>query len=221
MQVIAHRGASRAERENTVAAFRRAASMGADAVELDVRRSNDGVLVVHHDPLPAGALGTHVPTLAEALDACTGMWVNIEIKNDVREPDFDPSRSLAEATLDVLADAGSPHRWVISSFDLTMIDRCRVVMPDVRTAWLTSLHTSGVFDVLADHGHGVWHPNAAVLTEADIRAAHARGIVVNTWTVDDPQRIADLAAWGVDGVCTNVPDVALRVRASARVPMTD
>ena len=48
--VIAHRGASRAERENTVAAYRRAGEMGADAVELDVRRTTDGVLVVHHDP---------------------------------------------------------------------------------------------------------------------------------------------------------------------------
>ena len=48
--MIAHRGASRAERENTIAAFARAAAMGADAVELDVRRSRDGVLVVHHDP---------------------------------------------------------------------------------------------------------------------------------------------------------------------------
>ena len=46
---MAHRGASRAEAENTVAAFRRAGEMGADAVELDVRRTADGVLVVHHD----------------------------------------------------------------------------------------------------------------------------------------------------------------------------
>jgi glycerophosphoryl diester phosphodiesterase len=60
MQVIAHRGASKAERENTVAAFRLAASMGADAVELDVRRSRDGVLVVHHDAHRGGeAEGGH------------------------------------------------------------------------------------------------------------------------------------------------------------------
>ena len=47
---MAHRGASRAEAENTVAAFRRAGEMGAQAVELDVGRTRDGVLVVHHNP---------------------------------------------------------------------------------------------------------------------------------------------------------------------------
>ena len=48
-QIIAHRGASRAEAENTLAAFRTAGRMGADAVELDVRRSRDGAMAVHHD----------------------------------------------------------------------------------------------------------------------------------------------------------------------------
>ena len=92
-QVMAHRGASRAEAENTVAAFRRAGQMGSHAVELDVRRTADGVLVVHHNPhLADGRLiaslafaelrhdAPQVPTLGEALDACDGMWVNVEIK---------------------------------------------------------------------------------------------------------------------------------------------
>jgi glycerophosphoryl diester phosphodiesterase len=72
--VFAHRGASRAEAENTVAAFRRAKELGADGVELDVHRG----MLVHHDaePVPPDA-----PTLAEALDACAGMVVNVEIKN--------------------------------------------------------------------------------------------------------------------------------------------
>ena len=49
VQVIAHRGASKVERENTLAAFRRAGEMGADAVELDVRRTADGAMAIHHD----------------------------------------------------------------------------------------------------------------------------------------------------------------------------
>ena len=80
-----------------MAAFRRAAEMGAEAVELDVRRTLDGVLVVHHNPhlhdgqqvsaitfaaMRASTEGAAVPTLSEALDACAGMWVNVEIKND-------------------------------------------------------------------------------------------------------------------------------------------
>ena len=91
VQVIAHRGASRAERENTLEAFRRAGLMGADAVELDVRRTADGAMAIHHDAslsdgrliceLQSTDLPTHVPLLSAALDACEGMWVNIEIKN--------------------------------------------------------------------------------------------------------------------------------------------
>ena len=110
--VIAHRGASRAERENTLAAFRRAGEMGADAVELDVRRTADGVLVVHHNPglddgrviatMQHGELPAHVPTLTDALDACAGMWVNVEIKNDPTEPDFDPTDSIADETMALL-----------------------------------------------------------------------------------------------------------------------
>ena len=107
--VMAHRGASKAEPENTVAAFQRAGAMGAHAVELDVRRTSDGVLVVHHNPhlhdlrliaaTPYADLPDAVPTLGEALDACAGMWVNVEIKNDPEEPDFDPTESIADETI--------------------------------------------------------------------------------------------------------------------------
>src|SRR5512144_2235693 len=104
--VIAHRGASRAAPENTVAAFRRAAELAAEMVELDVRRSADGRLVVHHDAhladgravaaTRADELPAAVPDLAAALDACVGMAVNIEIKNDPDEPGFEPDRALAD-----------------------------------------------------------------------------------------------------------------------------
>jgi glycerophosphoryl diester phosphodiesterase len=77
--IIAHRGASRAERENTLAAFARAGGLGADGVELDVRRTADDRLVVHHDPrladgrvivdTPARDLPGHIPSLEAALAA--------------------------------------------------------------------------------------------------------------------------------------------------------
>src|SRR5262245_536844 len=135
IQVIAHRGASRAERENTVAAFRRAAAMGAHAVELDVRRAGDGSLVVHHDAAladgriiavtDAADLPEHVPSLDAALDACAGMWVNVEIKNDSSEPDFDPDEFVAGETMSLLARRGETERWLISSFRIETVDRCR------------------------------------------------------------------------------------------------
>jgi glycerophosphoryl diester phosphodiesterase len=61
------------------------------------------------------------------------------------------------------------------------------------------------------HGHGALHPYEAHVDRKLVEVAHAAGLVVNTWTVDDPVRIAELDALGVDGVVTNVPDVARTV----------
>ena len=227
-RVIAHRGASRAEPENTVAAFRRAGQMGSDAVELDVRRSRDGVLVVHHNPHlddgrviaehDAADLPERVPTLGAALDACAGMWVNVEIKNDPTEPDFDPIDRIADETMALLLARGEPERWLISSFRIETVDRCRALADaagaPIRTAWLTMPVPEGVTSLLAERGHVALHPWVALLSRESIDACHTAGIEVNTWTCDDPARMRELIEWGIDGICTNVPDVALEVLAS-------
>jgi glycerophosphoryl diester phosphodiesterase len=220
--VIAHRGASRAEPENTLAAFRRAGTMGAEAVELDVRRTADGVLVVHHNPhLDDGRLVAttrhadlpgHVPTLGDALDACQGMWVNVEIKNDPEEPDFDVTESIADDTIAHLVARDEDERWVISSFRIETVDRCRELAPSIRTAWLTVGIPEGVEQLLVARGHAALHPWVNALDRATLDRCHAAGLAVNVWTCDDSERMAQLFEWGIDGVCTNVPDVALRVR---------
>src|SRR5262245_10721810 len=129
--IIGHRGASAAERENTIPAFELASLMGADGIELDVRRTADDRLVVHHDPrLPDGRviretraveLPAHVPTLDAALDAAHGMFVNIEIKNDPSEPDFDESDWVAHRVCSALVHRGGGPRWLISSFRLPTV----------------------------------------------------------------------------------------------------
>ncbi len=146
--VIAHRGASHARPENTLAAFRYAGELGADGVELDVRRTADDRLVVHHDPiLPDGRviretlaadLPDDLPELAPALDACTGMFVNVEVKNDPGEPDFDPSDWVAARLSVELLRRGTPTRWLVSSFRVETVDAIRRMLPSVRTAWLVT-----------------------------------------------------------------------------------
>jgi glycerophosphoryl diester phosphodiesterase len=229
VQVLAHRGASRAERENTVAAFRRAAQMGAHGAELDVRRSADDVLVVHHDAhladgrairevtsveLADNVLTAHIPTLDQALDACAGMWVNLEIKNDEQDPDFDPTEWVADQTMALLSHRGESERWLMSSFRIETMDRCRAVAPHVRTAWLTGVVPDDVVEILRARGHVALHPWVHLLTREIIERCHAGGIIVNTWTCDDPDRMRELIEWGIDGICTNVPDVALGVLAA-------
>ena len=221
--VMAHRGASRAEAENTVAAFLRAGRMGAQAVELDVRRTCDGVLVVHHNPhladgrLIAGTaradLPAAVPTLGEALDACAGMWVNVEIKNDPDEPDFDPDDVIADETVAHLLARHEDDRWLISSFRLETVDRCHELAPHIRTAWLCSAVPEGTAPLMVAKGHSAVHPWVGLLTRDVVESCHAVGVQVNTWTCDDPARMRELLDWGVDGICTNVPDVALGVIA--------
>ncbi len=222
--VIAHRGASRAARENTLAAFRLAGELGADAVELDVRRTADGVLVVHHDcRLPDSRLiaatvhaelPEHVPSLAAALDACVGMWVNVEIKNDPSEPDFDESESIADETTAHLLARDEDDRWVTSCFRMATLDRCHALAPQIRTAWLCEAVPAGVAELLVGKGHSALHPKVAQLELPTVIACHAAGLKVNTWTCDDPTRMAELIRWGIDGICTNVPELAVRTRAS-------
>jgi glycerophosphoryl diester phosphodiesterase len=217
-QILAHRGASRAERENTIAAFARAVAMKADGVELDVRRTCDGALIVHHNPhlsdgrticeLTAAELPDYVPTLHAALDACVGLWVNVEIKNDESEPDFDSADLIADATIEQLLSRDDNARWLISSFRLATVDRCRALAPEIRTAWLCVDVPDGAVARMVRRGHAALHPWFGAVTEELLSEAHAEGVSVNAWTVDDPDDLRRLADWGIDGLCTNVPDVA-------------
>lgn len=224
LQIIAHRGACLAERENTVAAFRRAFALGADAVELDVRRTLDGVLVVHHDAhlddgraivdLSAGELPAHVPSLDVGLDACAGMWVNLEIKNSPDDPDHDPLDAVADAVVEHLRARGDGvERWLVSSFRRETIERTREQWPELATAWLTVAVPDGAVEDLARCGHRALHPWVGFVTADLVTSCHDAGLSVNAWTCDDPDRMRELAAWGVDGICTNAPDVARAVLA--------
>jgi len=220
--IFAHRGASRAARENTIEAFELAVQQGADGVELDVRRTADDRLVVHHDAtlddgraiceLAAAELPEHIPGLDAALDACAGLVVNIEIKNAADQPDFDPDDWVAYRLAAMLAGRASPGRWLLSSFRYETVERFARLMPNVATAWLTEQCSAAEIDRTAAGGHRAIHPNVDAVDQAAVDLAHAAGLAVNVWTCDDADRIAELIGWGVDGICTNVPDVALAVR---------
>jgi glycerophosphoryl diester phosphodiesterase len=223
--VLAHRGASAAAPENTVEAFRLAAALGADGVELDARRTADGVLVVHHDAmLPDGgaivaqsaaalrAARPALPTLAEALDACTGI-VNVEVKNFPTEPDYDPDERVASGVAALVGERGLRERVVVSSFTTAAIDRVLAVDPAIPTGWLLlpNVDVAGVLGLARERGYRAVHPERRSLASEPARvvdAAHDHGLVVHVWTVDDPDEMRALAAAGVDAIITNVPDVA-------------
>ena len=228
--VLAHRGACRRARENTVEAFALARDLRADGVELDVRRTADGVCVVHHD---AGVDGfgrfversfgevrealPFVPTLDEALDACADLVVNVEVKCCAWEPDADPGRTVARHVVDVVTARDLFDRVVVSSFDVEHVDAVRAFDPRVVTALLTvGRDPRDAAPFAAGRGHAWLHPDrVATLAdpEAAVRAAADAGVRLDVWTVDHPDELRALAAAGVDALITNVPDVALEVLA--------
>jgi len=223
--IIAHRGAAVpvSHPENTVAAFLRARSVASDWVELDVRRTADGQTAIHHDAhLPDGRLiatveradlPAEVPDLDEALAACAGLGVNIEIKNLVIEPDYDATHWLSQAVVDAVARADPPISALVSSFDIDAIDRVRALAPSLPTALLTFVldDPAAVIAECAARHHRALHPFDRTVDRSLVEVAHAHGLAVNVWTVDLPDRIAALAEMGVDGICTNVPDLARHI----------
>ncbi len=222
--VIAHRGASEAFPENTLAAFRGAAALGADAVELDARRTADGAVAVHHDAVVpgVGAIVEHaaaalrrrapwVPTLAEALEACTGMWVDVEVKNSPADPDWDPDDALVAQVLAGIEEAGRTETVLLTSFNPATIARARSLAPGLATGRLVeAAPLASAVSWAAAAGHAALLPHASALQGPAAReaaaAAHRAGIWLLTWTVDDPAEAVRLAAAGLDGIITNRPD---------------
>lgn len=225
MRNIAHRGASKARQENTIPAFHHARTLGADWVELDVRRTADAAMAVHHDAhlsdgraivgLQSRDLPDYVPLLSAALDACIGLAVNIEIKNWPQDVDFDDSSRIAEQVVALLAERGGTDRVLISSFHLPTLDRVLALEASLPTAWLVAEVSAParVVDRLLRHGHRTLHPWHPLVDELLVDTCLAAGVEVNTWTVDDPERMRALRALGVHGICTNVPDVLAGVLA--------
>lgn len=220
--VIAHRGAGPAgpEPENTLAAFEAAVDLGADGVELDVRQSADGHLVVHHDPglesgqaisdLPAGRLPSSIPSLGEALDACGSVIVNIELKSSPLEPGFDPQEPVAAETARLLnrrvaEDKSNPGSLVVSSFSLPAMAAFSAEAPAIETAWLAGIESAGTDLVATCQKAGMdgLHPSNWLVDENLVEAAQAAGLAVRVWTVNDHDRLVQLGGFGVEAVITN------------------
>jgi glycerophosphoryl diester phosphodiesterase len=214
--VLAHRGATGSCAENTVAAFAEARRLGADGVELDVRRSADGALVVHHDAEIPGVgpvsgtrvreLPAHVPLLADALSACEGMIVNVEIKSDGDE-------ALPLATVTALVELGWVDRVVVSSFDPACIEVVRNADPRLAVGWLLewTADAHAALPQAVDRGYQAIHPFVAQVDAPLVAEAHAAGLAVNVWTVNSPEDLRTMVGLGVEAVITDRLEEALAI----------
>ena len=227
--VVAHRGASAAAPENTIEAFVLAASMGAHGSELDIRRSADGALIVHHDAHlsdgrliadhPAGDLPTDLPTLGEVFAAVPTQFINVEIKNHDHEPDFDPDQDIARSVVEEIRRCDAIGRVLVSSFDFATVLAVREADPDIATGalfWFDEATGGTPAELVereirraAEHGVTAVHPHNPLVDAAVVASAREAGLDVHVWTVDPVDRIVELAQLGVTSVITNTPDLAI------------
>ncbi len=215
--VIAHRGASAYELENTLAAFRLAAEMGADGVELDVHGTADREIVVHHDEtarnmriadvtldqLRSESLpnGEPVPTLSEAL-LSLGTAVSAYVEVKALPPALD------ERLFNCLDKGPAPGSYHIHSFDHRIIRRLNNRRPDFSYGVLSvSVPVRPEFQWLDAGANTLWQQQEFVDLDL-VNMAHEHGGKIFAWTVDDPSRMRELLSLGVDAICTNKPDVA-------------
>lgn len=226
---IAHRGASGRglAPENTLAAFEKALDIGVDMLEIDVRVTGDGQLIVLHDPsldrttdcegivremgldeirqADAGD-GERVPILREVFDLARNRApILLEIKSDF----------IAERVVQAIADAQIEEQVVVQSFNPQTVERVKRLAPHLPSSLLIGeLPTtpsrvrarrlvSQVLEVGANT-LSIWH---ATLTPSLIEEMRKRGIAVWAWTVDEEITMRDLAMMGVQGLVTNYPDV--------------
>jgi len=197
MLVIAHRGASAQQPENTLPAFERAIEIGADYVELDVHADAEGRLVVTHDRPRAGR---YYPTLEESLDLMHGrIGVMVELKTPARYRRFD----VVARTVRLLDDADA-----LVCFQRTPLEEARALRPGLRTVQHVGISVSirGARDAWA-----AGFKDSRV-TARGIYAAQKLGLVPLVYTVNDERRMRELADAGVAGIFTDRPELLLRLR---------
>lgn len=227
-RMVAHRGLSGIETENTNAAFTAAGNRSYYGIETDVHVTRDGRYILIHDDNTARVTGGDRMTVEETsyatlrslhlIDRDTGI-----VRNDLILPDlcdyFRICRRYGKAPVlelknpmdachvakiaDIAKEEGVFDKTVFISFCFENLVKLREAHPTAQVQFLTDTANDELLDKLVAHKFDldVYHPS---LTEERIAACHARGIAVNCWTVDDPARAADLIAWGVDYITSNI-----------------
>jgi glycerophosphoryl diester phosphodiesterase len=229
--IEAHRGDSSNAPENTLSAFERALRLGVPWIELDVHPAKDGTLMVIHDDtvdrttdgsgavidlsvaqlsrLDAGRkfspayTGERIPRLLDVLEmvAHTATRINVEIKSSPKGMD------VPRAVVEVLRRFGKQCDYMVSSFELRCLLDVRAIAPEITLALIGKMP-----EILTrgEQHHFPWiHGNHTTVTRETVMDAHAQGIHVNVWTVDDAESWPSWRDVGVDMICTNRPALML------------
>ncbi len=231
LAIIAHRGGLGHGPENALSTIKKSLEQGVEAIEIDIY-SVDGEPLITHDRLLGKSLngsgrlqdlsandaqkltlpnGETVPTLTDVLQQVgTQCDINLEIKgcDDIVE-------KLVEIVM-TFVNKGHCHieQFIISSFDHRHLEKALAIQPDIKRGVLID----GVLtDYCAsfDHLKG-WsiHPRITFVPRELIEDAHQRGYKVFVYTVNHEKDIEDMITWGVDGIFTDFPERAKKIRDS-------
>lgn len=195
-------------------------------IELDVQRTRDGRLVIFHDDrlerttdgrgrlaaasyaalarLDAGSwrhprfAGARILLVSEAIRLIPRrVAINLELKRTRDGP------ALIAALRRIIRRTGSRSRLLLSSFDAALLERLGASA--FALALICRRDPDRSLRRAIALGCAAWHPEHRLVTNARIAGAHAAGLRVHAWTIDEPARARRLARWGVDGVFTNDP----------------
>lgn len=213
--IIAHRGASGHAPENSLEAFRLAARLGADGVELDVHATSDGEIVVFHDGVIPGVgpirdspveqvrqarlpNGEPIPLLSEVLDAIPTLDIWIEVKG--LDDRWDAR------LLGVIERAVRPDRCAVHAFDHRLVARLGSRQPGLRRGILSASYPLDPAAQLAGTGATVLWQEWHLIDRALMESLHGAGAQVIAWTVNESAAAVHLHSLEVDGLCGNFPE---------------
>ncbi len=240
--IIAHRGASAYSPENTLTSFKLAIEQDADAIELDAKLTADGEVVVIHDDtvdrttngsgrvnsltlaelqqLDAGVKHVprfppeNIPSLAQVFEAIgRKIHILVELKNL-----SSPLDELPEKVVALVRKYNLEESVLLISFNLIALIRAQRALPNASLGYLTS---AGLADMtfrskLVRFGPRLnFLPNYKDVTPALVRVAHQAKTRIYSYTIDQPEPMAKLFKLNIDGILTNDPVLAQKVRADS------
>jgi glycerophosphoryl diester phosphodiesterase len=208
---IAHRGDPVAERENTLPAFTSAVREGADMVELDLRRTRDGEIVVLHDATLSRLWGDDRPvadlTLAAVREVGDGQRRIPTFREVLQQIDVpmmvDLNAETVEGALDEVRQADAVARALFVTGNVTALRHLRRLAPEARIGLTWVAQEPPPAALLRELGAEYWNPMFRLVTPDRVAEVHRMGLKVSTWTVDKPRHMARVVAAGVDAIVSN------------------
>jgi len=213
---IGHRGASAYQAENTMESFKEGIQLGANAIEMDVRRSKDGKLVIIHDENLKRVFGKDIRVDEATLHELKQLTENkiLTLEEALKFIDKKVEKILVElkevgyerGVLEVIREEGLSDRVIIASFHESALADVRKADAKIETGFIYS-RSKNPLDAALQLNANFLIPFYRFIHTKDISDAHKRNLKVIVWTINTKQEAEEYMAKGVDGIASDKPDI--------------